>query len=41
MTRSGYHLRVPMAEPEERLDFAKRLLAPREEVDQLPGGAQR
>ena len=30
-----------LAEVEERLDFAERLLTRGEEVDQIPGGAQR
>lgn len=34
-------LRVRVAEVEERLDFAERLLASREEQNQLPGGAHR
>lgn len=35
------HLRGRLAEVEERLDFAERLLARAREADQLPGGAQR
>ena len=34
-------LRVRLAEVEERLDFAERLLTRGGEVDQIPGGAQR
>ena len=34
-------LRTRLAEVEERLDFAERLLTRGGEVDQLPGGAQR
>jgi hypothetical protein len=34
-------LRGRLAEVEERLDFAERLLARAREADQLPGGAQR
>jgi hypothetical protein len=34
-------LRGRLAEVEERLDFAERLLAQSREVDQLPGGAHR
>ncbi len=34
-------LRSRLAEVEERLDFAERLLAQGGQVDQLPGGAQR
>jgi hypothetical protein len=34
------HLRGRLAEVEERLDFAERLLARAREADQLPGGAQ-
>jgi hypothetical protein len=34
------HLRGRLAEVEERLDFAERLLAQAREADQLPGGAQ-
>ena len=34
-------LRMRLAEVEERLDFAERLLTRGGEVDQLPGGAQR
>ena len=34
-------LRLRVAEVEERLDFAERLLASREEQNQLPGGAHR
>jgi len=33
-------LRTRLAEVEERLDFAERLLAAGKEVDQLPGGAR-
>jgi hypothetical protein len=33
-------LRGRLAEVEERLDFAERLLAQAREADQLPGGAQ-
>ena len=33
-------LKVRLAEMEERLDFAERLLAAGREVDQLPGGAR-
>lgn len=32
---------IGVAEVEERLDFAERLLASREQADQLPGGARR
>jgi hypothetical protein len=35
------HLRSRLADVEERLDFAERLLAQAREADQLPGGAQR
>jgi Tfp pilus assembly protein PilO len=35
------HLRGRLAEVEERLDFAERLLAQAREADQLPGGAHR
>ena len=35
------HLRGRLAEVEERLDFAERLLASRDQQDQLPGGAHR
>jgi hypothetical protein len=35
------HLRGRLADVEERLDFAERLLAQAREADQLPGGAQR
>jgi len=35
------HLRGQLAELEERLDFAERLLAQAREADQLPGGANR
>jgi F0F1-type ATP synthase membrane subunit b/b' len=35
------HLRGRLAEVEERLDFAERLLAQAREADQLHGGAQR
>ncbi len=35
------HLRGRLAEVEERLDFAERLLAQAREADQLQGGAQR
>jgi hypothetical protein len=35
------HLRGRLAEVEERLDFAERLLAQAREADQLPGGANR
>ena len=35
------HLRGRLAEVEERLDFAERLLAQARETDQLHGGAQR
>jgi hypothetical protein len=35
------HLRGRLAEVEERLDFAERLLAQVREADHLPGGAQR
>jgi hypothetical protein len=34
-------LQARVAEVEERLDFAERLLTSREQVDQLPGGAHR
>jgi hypothetical protein len=34
-------LRTRLAEVEERLDFAERLLARGAEADQIPGGAQR
>ena len=34
-------LKARVAELEERLDFAERLLARSEQADQLPGGAQR
>ena len=34
-------LRGRLAEVEERLDFAERLLAQAREADQLPGGAHR
>jgi hypothetical protein len=34
-------LRGRLAEVEERLDFAERLLAQTHEADKLPGGAQR
>jgi hypothetical protein len=34
-------LQARVAEVEERLDFAERLLASREQADQLPGGAHR
>jgi hypothetical protein len=34
-------LRGQLAEVEERLDFAERLLAQAHEADKLPGGAQR
>ena len=34
-------LQVRLAEVEERLDFAERLLASREQADQLPGGVHR
>jgi Tfp pilus assembly protein PilO len=33
-------LKAQLAEMEERLDFAERLLAAGREVDQLPGGAR-
>jgi hypothetical protein len=35
------HVRGRLAEVEERLDFAERLLAQSREADQLPGGAHR
>ncbi len=35
------HLRGRLAEVEERLDFAERLLAQAREADQLHGGSQR
>jgi F0F1-type ATP synthase membrane subunit b/b' len=35
------HLRGRLAEVEERLDFAERLLAQAREADQLHGGAQK
>ena len=35
------HLRGRLAEVEERLDFAERLLARAKEADQLPGGVHR
>jgi hypothetical protein len=35
------HLRGRLAEVEERLDFAERLLAQAREADHLPGGASR
>jgi hypothetical protein len=35
------HLRSRLAEVEERLDFAERLLSQAREADQLPGGANR
>jgi hypothetical protein len=35
------YLRGRLAEVEERLDFAERLLAQAREADQLPGGHQR
>ena len=35
------YLRGRLAEVEERLDFAERLLASRDQQDQLPGGAHR
>jgi hypothetical protein len=35
------HLRGRLAEVEERLDFAERLLAQAREADQLPGGTNR
>ena len=35
------HLRHQLAEVEERLDFAERLLAQAREADQLPGGTHR
>lgn len=34
-------MKTRLAEVEERLDFAERLLARRESIDQLPGGVQR
>lgn len=34
-------LQVRLAEVEERVDFAERLLASREQADQLPGGVHR
>jgi hypothetical protein len=34
-------VKTRLAEVEERLDFAERLLARRESIDQLPGGVQR
>jgi len=34
-------LRTRLAEAEERLDFAERLLARGAQADQIPGGAQR
>ncbi len=34
-------MKTRLAEVEERLDFAERLLARRESTDQLPGGVQR
>ena len=34
-------MRTRLAEVEERLDFAERLLARKESTDQLPGGVQR
>jgi hypothetical protein len=34
-------MRTRLAEVEERLDFAERLLARRESTEQLPGGVQR
>jgi hypothetical protein len=34
-------LKTRLAEVEERLDFAERLLARRESTEQLPGGVQR
>ena len=34
-------MRIRLAEVEERLDFAERLLARRESTEQLPGGVQR
>ena len=37
----GENLRDRLAEVEERLDFAERLLAQAREADQLHGGAQR
>ncbi|HUR95087.1 MAG TPA: hypothetical protein VMY76_10915 [Gemmatimonadales bacterium] len=35
------HLRGRLAEVEERLDFAERLLSQAREADQLPGGTHR
>jgi hypothetical protein len=35
------HLRGRLADVEERLDFAERLLSQAREADQLPGGADR
>jgi hypothetical protein len=40
LTAEVDHLRGRLAEVEERLDFAERLLARAREADQLPGGAQ-
>lgn len=34
-------LQTRLAEVEERVDFAERLLASREQADQLPGGSHR
>jgi hypothetical protein len=39
MTAEVDSLRSRLAEVEERLDFAERLLTSREQADQLPGGA--
>jgi hypothetical protein len=41
LTHEVEHLRGRLADVEERLDFAERLLSQAREADQLPGGADR
>ena len=41
LTGEVEHLRGRLADVEERLDFAERLLSQAREADQLPGGADR
>lgn len=41
LEREVEHLQGRLAEVEERLDFAERLLASRDQQHQLPGGAHR
>jgi hypothetical protein len=41
LTGEVEHLRRRLADVEERLDFAERLLSQAREADQLPGGADR